>query len=229
MKKQFLFVILTVGTLLPASADLYSYSTGNVNGSGTSLDQAIPDGQYPIGITSTIDVSGLADTLGTLTVTLNIAGGWNGDLYGYLSYNGTLVTLLNRVGTGTGDQIQNDVGFSTSGFNNITLADDGEGGNIHNVETPVSSTTYSADGGLLSSFDGLNPNGAWTLFLADESQGGQSTLVGWSMEIVTVPEPSSLTLAILGAALAGGILVRRRFRLHSRAKLAAIRLNSFHP
>jgi hypothetical protein len=139
--------------------------------------------------------------LTSLTVTLNISGGWNGDLYGYLSHNGTLVTLLNFVGTGTGGAFQSAAGYSTSGFNNITLADLGAGGNIHNIEVPESGVSYAPDGGSLSSFNGLNPDGTWTLFLADNSAPDQSTLQGWNLSITAVPEPVTLALSIFGGLL----------------------------
>jgi hypothetical protein len=61
----------------------------------------------------------------------------------------------------------------------------------------------------------LNPNGTWTLFLADESAGGgQSSLVSWSLSISAVPEPTNVALGIFGAcAVAGGVRARwKRFR-----------------
>ena len=196
MKKQIFFALFLLGVLLPSPAGLYTFSVGNVNGGGTSLNQAIPDGQYPMGISSSIVVSGANISLSTLTVTLNISGGYNGDLYGYLSYNGTLVTLLNRVGTSPTDAF----GYSTSGFNNVTLADGGT--SIHDVQTPGSGpgVTYAADGGSLASFNNMNPNGTWTLFLADAANPDQSTLVGWSLSITAVPEPVDCALAIFGLA-----------------------------
>lgn len=196
MKITVLFTLLSLGALMPAPAAIFS--VGDVNGSGTALNEAIPDAQYPVGISSSIDVSGAEGPLTGVTVTLNIAGGWNGDLYGYLSYNGTLVTLLNHVGTGSGDAVQFVAGFSTSGFNNITLADSGAGGNIHDVETPVSGISYGADGGTLASYNGMDPNGTWTLFLADSSAPNQSTLEGWSL-VTEVPEPVNIALAVFGA------------------------------
>src|ERR1035441_9753813 len=48
---------------------------------------------------------------------------------------------------------------------------------------PVTPTQYGTIGRL-------NPNGNWTLFLADLSDGGgQSQLTGLSMDITAVPEP----------------------------------------
>jgi subtilisin-like proprotein convertase family protein len=207
MKLQLLIGLMALGALLPASAGVI-YSAGNVNGSGTALGTVIPDGS-PSGVTSQITVSTPDYILTDVTVTLNVAGGNNGDLYAYLSYNGTLVTLLNRVGTGSGNPIQQMFGFSTSGFNNITLAD-GSASNIHNVQNPVSGTTYSPDGGTLASFNGTNPNGTWTLFFADLSAGGASTLEGWSLDITAVPEPVNVALAIFGGLLGVWSVVRRR-------------------
>ncbi len=201
MKKLLLLGLLTVGALLPAQASLYS--VGNVNGSGTSLNQTIYDAN-PIGITSSLVVSGAGSWLSALTVTLNISGGYNGDLYGYLSYNGTLVTLLNRVGTGSGNPFQSAFGFSTAGFNNVTLSDAGSG-SIHNVQNPGSlpAISYTADGGSLAAFNGSDPNGTWTLFFADLSAGNTSTLNGWSLDITAVPEPINVALIVFAVLLLG--------------------------
>jgi MYXO-CTERM domain-containing protein len=59
---------------------------------------------------------------------------------------------------------------------------------------------------MLSNFIGLNPNGTWTLFVADQSAGETSTLQSWSMTITGVPEPSAALLGGLGVLL----LLRRR-------------------
>jgi hypothetical protein len=51
---------------------------------------------------------------------------------------------------------------------------------------------------MLSSFNGLNGNGSWTLFVADLSAGETSTLQSWTLNITAVPEPSSSLLGGLG-------------------------------
>jgi subtilisin-like proprotein convertase family protein len=211
MKKTTLLATLTVSALLPAQAALYSI--GNVNGSGTSLNQTIYDAN-PSGITSSLMVSGAGSSLSAITVTLNLSGGYNGDLYGYLSYNGTLVTLLNRVGTGSGSPIQSAFGYSTSGFNNVTLDDAATGGSIHNVQNPGSLPTvsYTADGGSLAAFNGVDPNGTWTLFFADQAGGNTSTLNGWSLDITAVPEPVNVALGCFVAMLLALAGVRRMWR-----------------
>jgi subtilisin-like proprotein convertase family protein len=198
MKKQFFAGLILMGALLPTPAAIYS--AGNVNGSGTSLNRAILDGN-PNGISTTLAVSGAGSVLTSLSVTLNISGGYNGDLYGYLSYNGTLVTLLNRVGTGGGDAF----GYATAGFSNVTLDGTSANGNIHNVENPLANTSYTPDiggGNSLASFNGVNPNGTWTLFFADLSGGDVSTLNGWSLNLTAVPEPVNVALLIAGSTLA---------------------------
>ena len=64
--------------------------------------------------------------VGNVTVGLTISGGYNGDLYAWLtSPNGTLVTLMNQPGTGV-----NGFGAESSGME-ITLA--GTGTLIQNV------------------------------------------------------------------------------------------------
>src|SRR5262249_22736292 len=50
----------------------------------------------------------------------------------------------------------------------------------------------SSRNAFLSSFSGLNPNGDWTLFVADLSGGGEHVLESWSLEIEPVKLPDSL-------------------------------------
>lgn len=62
---------------------------------------------------------------------------------------------------------------------------------------------------MLSSFNGLDPNGSWTLFIADLGTGDQGTLTSWGMTITgeAVPEPS-VSIILMGALLTQ--LSRRR-------------------
>jgi subtilisin-like proprotein convertase family protein len=187
---------------------------GALYSSGT-LNTVIPDAN-PTGISSTLNVDGFGSDIGHVSVLINVSGGYNGDLTAYLSYNGTLVPLLSRVGTGSGDIIQQTYGFSTAGFSNVRL-DDAGSLNIHDVATPESSpTSYKPDGGTLSSFTG-NPNGNWTLFFADMASGGgssPSTLGSWSLEITAVPEPVNVALGIFGGIFLVGFLARSRWAPH---------------
>ena len=72
MKKSILLATIMANAWLPAQASLYSI--GNVNGSGTSLNQTIYDAS-PSGITSSLLLSGAETSLTGVNVTLNVSGG----------------------------------------------------------------------------------------------------------------------------------------------------------
>ena len=194
-----------------------------------SVNQVIPDAS-PLGLTVATNLTVTGGSIGSVTVGLDISGGFNGDLYAYLAGpNGGYAVLLNRVGVSNNASA---FGYSDSGFN-VTFSDSAgtniqyyqnfsytlsggqltgvwqpEGVNIDPQSGPSLFLTTSPSTPL-SSFDGSNPNGTWTLFLADLSSGGQSTVVSWGVDITTVPEPA--TVAVLGMGMAGTLVwIRRR-------------------
>ena len=63
-------------------------------------------------------------------------------------------------------------------------------------------TDEAARTAMLSSFNGLDPNGPWTLFIADNSALGTGTLAGWGLTMTAdgVPETSA-TFGLLTLAL----------------------------
>jgi hypothetical protein len=202
----------------------------------------IPDGD-PAGWSATATVSGYQTVITSVSVSLDISGGYNGDLYAYLSYNGALLPLLNRVGVGTGSEPTYSYGYSGAGFTSLVLQDSGSGGDIHTYGGGVGTGTYSADGRnvdpmsspatlygtsqatFYSTFGGMNPNGTWTLFFADLSGGGgQSQLTGWSLDITAIPEPVNVALGIFAGVFLIVIVGRSRpvrNQLH-RWRLAAV-------
>jgi subtilisin-like proprotein convertase family protein len=220
MKRNLTALIIALSSAVTASATLYS----------SSPDYNIPDdGSLQ---SFSITVSGNPETSITdVNVTLNISGGFNSDLYGYLVFdNGTAgnhaddrtVVLLNRIGI-TGS---NPYGASGEGMN-VTLSDGAT--DIHSAGDGVLANTWAPDGRAISPlstgaqfdaasrqngseplglFDGLNPNGTWTLFLADMSGGETSTLVSWGLDIEAVPEPTTWALVIF-AGLAGTVKLGR--------------------
>jgi subtilisin-like proprotein convertase family protein len=209
--------VLALALCASAHGGLYTFNHG--------VNAAIPDNSI-IGLTDAHAISGLNSSFTDIRVTLNIPGGFNGDLYGYLRLNNSpLVVLVNRVGMTSG----NPDGYPNSGML-VTLTAAATAQDIHSYQNfvPEYNTsgqvtgTWQADGrtnpldtsrGSLSYFNGLDPTGTWTLFFADRSAGDQSRLAGWSLDITTVPEPVSVALAV-SAALAGGIklLSWRRLR-----------------
>jgi len=146
-----------------------------------SLVAACTDGPVSIpdngSMTSTLVVSGAAP-IGELNVTLDITHTYDQDLMAYLiGPSGTRVELFSSVG-GWGDN-----------FTNTTL-DDEAGVPIGEAEAPFTGTFQPA--GLLSRFDGEDPNGTWTLELTDSMAWDSGTLNGWSLEL-TPDEPYTQT------------------------------------
>lgn len=167
-----------------------------------------------------------------IEVFLQVAGGWNGDLYAQLSHNGVSSVLLNRAGVSSVDPF----GYSDAGFS-VTFAEAAPRGDIHwyrNVlavegvdlgEGPLTGT-WAPDGrpfgpGLdpasqyraatLNVFADLPLTGNWTLLLADLSAGGQAQWLGWGLRIESVPEPRECVL-VSALGLLGAALGHRRFR-----------------
>jgi hypothetical protein len=208
-------IALAVGAGLTAQAGIYSYGGGAY---------AIPDGSLA-GVSSQITISGASSSFSDISVAINVSGGYNGDLYAYLSYDGKLVPLLDRIGLSSG----NPVGAAGGGMN-VTLSDTGANGNIHaagdsslsgawkadgQTTSPTAAPgSFSAGGGSITldgTFAGENPNGTWTLFFADVSAGGgTSTLNGWSLDITAVPEPVNVALTIFAGVFLVVIVARSR-------------------
>lgn len=203
MKKQLL--IGTLLTLLAASGARGSVYIENFAGGGSV--GAIPDGS-PIGVTfsgTVSDAPGL--TVSELTLTLNISGGFNGNLFAYLNApDGTHVVLFNQPGVSE----SNPFGATGAGMN-ITLQDGGViNGSIQNeTSAAVLSGSYNA-AGTLADFSGAAVNGTWEIFFADEvTGGGTSTLTSWSLGINAVPEPVNNALMIFFGFAAVGMAASR--------------------
>ncbi len=214
-----------------AVAGIDSQAQTTVTNMFNGLNKVIPDGQFT-GVSDTETLSfgdPLFANISDVKVVLNISGGFNGDIYAYLVHDGGFAVLLNRVGKTTG----NSVGYADAGMS-ITLS--ATGNDIHSYQNfsptfsggqltgnweqdgrdvdPQTVLNTDAQTALLGSFDGLNPNGDWTLFLADVDFGQQSTLVNWGVVITAIPEPSTIALGGLGAlALALHRRSRRGVRL----------------
>jgi subtilisin-like proprotein convertase family protein len=194
MKKA---ILTSFGVLAMLSAHATLYVTGWTNGVNATLANSgvVPDANYS-GWTDTRTVATApAGTLVGVAVTLNISGGWNGDLFAYLANGAGYTVLLDHIGTGT-------YGNAGSGFN-VTFSDSGAadlGTYMGNGSSPITGA-WQPDGAGFASFVGLNPNSTWTLFIADTSGGSISTVQSWGLEmnIVAVPEVE----AWLAAALAG--------------------------
>ena len=216
-----LIALLAVLALAGAAHGSLVYNQTYTNGFANS--GYVPDNNAS-GWSDTHTLSGLgaSQTITDVRVGLNISGGWNGDLYGYLLYQpvgggtGTLMLLLNRVGDPGISGGYGDTGFA------VTLSDAG----AHPIESYQSYSyttsgsgqlqgTWQANdgsatfGGVGGTFTGLDPNGTWTLFLADRATGDQSVVTSWTLQVDAVPEPTTWALAGFGAIFASIGAVRR--------------------
>ncbi len=173
----------------------------------------VPDGN-PNGIFSTANVTGAGPNLLDVRVTLSLSGGYNGDLYGYLSHGGRYLPLLNRIGLsasnlfgayGNGmeisllDSASLNIHAAGNGYLSGSYRPDGQA-----VSPGANPASFSPEGGpmtFLSTFGDLNPNGEWSLFLADVvTGGGPATLNNWTLEITSIPEPRAHWLFLAGIA-----------------------------
>ena len=192
MKKLIYFTALVAGLVVPvktfAIMETYEFNSGFQN-SGN-----LPDGN-PSGLADLRNISSSITSITDVKVSLNLSGTWNGDIYATLQHDSGFSVLLNRVGRNGG----NSFGFGDDGFD-VLLDDSGAFPDVH-TQTSGGGTlngTYSADGrnvdpnsvvtgdartAGLSSFNGLNASGDWTLFLADLSTGDQFTLESWGLKI----------------------------------------------
>ena len=168
-----------------------------------TVNTRIPDGS-PVGLVSSLNVDSVIERVTNVTVLLVVTGGFNGDLHAYLVHDSGHAILLNRAGK----TLANPSGYSDAGFN-VTFDDGATNGDIHNYRVALSGNPntplagpltgpWAPDGRdtdpalvldtdsrstTLSAFTGLNPNGRWTLFVADVDALYASTLVSWGLEI----------------------------------------------
>ncbi|MFM6347886.1 MAG: proprotein convertase P-domain-containing protein, partial [Dolichospermum sp.] len=174
--------------------DSKSFSNPNpitIPSSGTSTP-------YP----STINVSGLSGNINSLKVTLtNLSHTWPDDIDVLLvGPTGTKALLMSDVGgfnslsnvtltfDPTATSLLPDEGIITSGSYKAT---DFETGDFFN--TPAPGGPYGTD---FSVFNGINPNGTWSLYVVDDAGGDAGTIAGgWSLTIGTAAPTKSISIA----------------------------------
>ncbi|HET7625711.1 MAG TPA: PEP-CTERM sorting domain-containing protein [Verrucomicrobiae bacterium] len=212
-------LLLAFSISIPGRAGTFDFSNTSeiVIQDSTNLPTAA--GLYP----STINVSGLDGQLVShLSITLN---GFSHDFPSDVDIvlagpAGQLAMLMGEVG-----------GQDRTPVSNLTLTLDDSAANSLPIDAALSSGVFKptrqfptfnfefpspAPAGSanapasLSVFNGTDPNGAWRLFVVDDSNPDSGTILsGWSMNLVTaVPEPGTVGLF----ALAIGIYAAFRYR-----------------
>jgi M6 family metalloprotease-like protein len=174
-----------------------NYTTAN----GTATGGALFTNSTPIAVNSTgpfspypsnITVSGVAGTASKVTVTLTgVSHTWPGDIDVLLvGPGGQAMVLLSDAG------LDNDVSNVTLTFDDAAATSlstvplwpgtykptnlaDGDGDDVYPAPAPA-----SGYGSTLSIFNGLSPNGTWSLYVRDDVTGdGGSLTGGWTLSI----------------------------------------------
>lgn len=182
----------------------------NIPASGTGAAVGAPTSPYPL----TINVAGVTDPVVDVNVRLRgLSHTWPDDIdIALVGPQGQAVTIMSDAGSGA-DIINVTLDFSmevNSGFlpdsaqivSGTYLPSDFGGADTFPAPAPAG--PYGTN---LSVFNGVNPNGVWSLYVVDDVSSDLGSLAGWDLEIVVVPEPASLSL-LTGLALLG--LRRRR-------------------
>ena len=123
--RSYFTLIALAATLVFASESRGAVIYNTTYSSGLANSGYVPDNNIS-GWSDSHAVSGLGTSgITGVSVGLNISGGWNGDLYGYLQYqptgggSATLLVLLDRVGDPSISGGYGDTGFA------VTLSDAG--------------------------------------------------------------------------------------------------------
>lgn len=226
--------VLIAGVGFCAAPALAQQSRDLVAGE-SGISQPIPDND-PSGIVRTFTASGLATGRPyEITVSLSVEptgfGAFNGDYYAYLFHETPLgsdfglAILMNRVGSSAG--MPN--GYSDSGFS-LTFSDSASQ-DIHQYRVslggapsglvsgnwqpdgrrvdPLVSLDTSPRTAFLGPLGQMDPNGQWTLFVADMEAGGTGKLTGWEVRATAVV-PEAPALMLLGIGSVACVAFRRR-------------------
>ena len=136
--KKLILLGTVLASVIAAQATVY---TTNWN-SGFANSGVVPDNNFS-GWSDTRTVGAIpAGTFTSLTVDLQLSGGWNGDLYAYLVHSSGFSVLLDRVGQGVS-------GVSAFGYGDAGM----------NVNLAASGTTIHQYGG--GSTISSAPSGSW--------------------------------------------------------------------
>jgi len=165
--------------------------------------------------------------------------GNNGDLYVFLSApTGEMAVLVNRPGLGQSGSGYSDNGLNVTFFDgtdpNATHTDihwyqndplyvgtdqsqqvtgvyKTDGRSIEATVTDLSVWNSATRNNTLATFEGINPNGDWSLFVADCAAGGSSALKSWGLDFTPIPEPHQYAM-VVGAGLMAFAFYRNRMR-----------------
>jgi hypothetical protein len=198
-------------SILAAAFCPFSAEAAVVMPSTYVIDAEVPDNSI-VGLSDTRTLSSTITSITSVNVVLTMSGGWAGDIFAYLVHGGGFSVLLNRPGKSLDQPAGSDASRIEVSFTDDSLAD------IHNAISnagvlsgsfqpdarevdPADALDSSPRSAFLNTFQGLDANGDWTLFIADVSAGDIMVLESWTLTVTGVPEPSAAMLALIGMPL----------------------------
>ena len=194
---------------------------------GNPDDVAIPDLAT---VVSTIEVTGVSGSITDLDVFTEITHGWPGDLKIEVIHpdGTTTATLVDRVGV-----------FTPGGFG--TSEDDVFNGTYWDDEAAQTADDYDlspgysngvavsplkpADGNPLSIFDGMDPNGTWTLRVMDQAGNHSGNIDNWDLHFATDAGDGGMLMVVEGEELNLGILSVGDVEAEANGGMVEVELN----
>lgn len=165
----------------------FVFTTGGV---APGLPMPLPIQDPPVLETINIQtVSGFVGVISDLNVDLQATHTYVGDVGVKLEFNGITVDLITQLGTPIGG-----FGCPSNDFD-VVLDDEATTGSINNVcvqPGPPAATGTFVPTAALSAFDGISPNGDWTIHLDDAATPDTGSLIRWSLHIGRNPGGTSI-------------------------------------
>jgi subtilisin-like proprotein convertase family protein len=202
--RQTLSSLLKLCLALTAPAWALAASAQNlITTTNFTVNAMVPDGDAS-GLASVQTISTPITNLTGLRVALKVSGTWNGDLYCFLAHGTNQSVLLNRLGRSSAS----DLGYNDAGLE-LIFDDSSTNSDIHfyrlqltgsqgtpipgsltdswapdaRITSPTNVMDTDGRSAFLGSFNGVDPNGEWVLFVADMEAGDIHFLDSWALEI----------------------------------------------
>ncbi len=227
----------TLGLLGATGLSAAVFQNSETLSSGNGIDDS-----PSAGLSRTLTITSPITVITQLTISLDIGSAtgntaWNGDLYVQLtSPQGTEVVLINRPGVSPTD----NTGYGDAGYFCTINSSPGSTQDIHTYQSSVGYPfsingsgqifgAFQSDGRVdptsgsrtktLDNLFGENPNGTWTLLVADLDSGHLAKINGWGIngsDPQSVPEPAATALCTALTLLAAGVALRSHRERGSR-------------
>lgn len=160
------------------------FINGGINSTSASFDASA--------VTRTINVSGFTGTITGVTCSVKFTQTFNLDVEMFLqSPSGQIIELVTDQGGGSFTSFTSDIIFSDAASQSITSWTTGAAVGLYRPEG-----TFALSGGGLTGtisnmagFNGVSPNGTWTLFLNDDLGGDIFDFSNFSLDFSTTSTP----------------------------------------